>query len=154
LGAQGTVCAGGRYDGLVEQWGGRGSSAIGFALGIERLIDLLGERADVQHAAQPHAYLIRVGDEAECRGAQLAEDLRSELPDLRLVLHCGGGSFKSQFKRADKSGADYALILGHDEARDGTVGIKALRHDGAQETVDQSDLAAYLQSRIPYLGGN
>jgi histidyl-tRNA synthetase len=154
LGAQGTVCAGGRYDGLVEQLGGRGSSAIGFALGIERLIDLLGERADVQHAAQPHAYLIRVGDEAESRGAQLAEALRGELPDLRLVVHCGGGSFKSQFKRADKSGADYALILGHDEARDGTIGVKALRHEGEQETVDQSGLAAYLQSRIPYLGGN
>jgi histidyl-tRNA synthetase len=145
LGAQGTVCAGGRYDGLVEQLGGRGSAAIGFALGIERLIDLMGEQAAVREAAQPHAYLIRVGDDAEIPGAQLAENLRSELPELRLVVNCGGGSFKSQFKRADRSGAVLALILGHDEVRDGSIGVKALRQEGEQRTLSQSELATYLK---------
>ncbi|MCU0734366.1 MAG: histidine--tRNA ligase [Methylotetracoccus sp.] len=145
LGAQGTVCAGGRYDGLVEQLGGRGSAAIGFALGIERLIDLMGEQAAVREAAQPHAYLIRVGDDAEIPGAQLAENLRSELPELRLIANCGGGSFKSQFKRADRSGAALALILGHDEVRDGSIGVKALRQEGEQRTLSQSELATYLK---------
>ncbi len=148
LGAQGTVCAGGRYDGLVEQLGGRGSAAIGFALGIERLIDLMGEPAAVHQAMQPHAYLIRVGEEAAIRGAQLAESWRSELPELRLVVNCGAGSFKSQFKRADRSGASLALILGHDEVRDGLIGIKALRHEGEQVTLAQSELSCYLKTRL------
>ncbi len=150
LGAQGTVCAGGRYDGLVEQLGGRGSAAIGFALGIERLIELMGEQPAVDAAAQPHAYLIRVGEEAEFRGARLAEDLRGEFPALRLVVNCGGGSFKSQFKRADRSGAALALILGHDEVRDGLIGVKALRREGEQQTLAQSDLAMFLKSQFTF----
>lgn len=152
LGAQGTVCAGGRYDGLVEQLGGRGSAAIGFALGIERLIDLMGERESLHEAALPHAYLIRVGDEAEVRGTQLAEALRSELPELRLVVNCGGGSFKSQFKRADRSGALLALIIGHDEVRDGSIGIKALRHQGEQCTLAQNELSSYLKTHLKLRG--
>ncbi|MFO1418025.1 MAG: histidine--tRNA ligase [Methylotetracoccus sp.] len=148
LGAQGTVCAGGRYDGLVEQLGGKGSAAIGFALGIERLIDLIGERPAIEREAAPHAYLIRVGDDAESRGAQLAERLRDEIPGLRLLVNCGGGSFKSQFKRADRSGASWALILGHDEVRDGTIGLKALRGDGEQVVLEQRGLGLHLQGLL------
>ena len=148
LGAQGTVCAGGRYDGLVAQLGGKASHAVGFALGMERLIDLLDEPERYDQAARPHAYLIRVGELAERQGAVLAERLRDALPGLRLISHCGGGSFKSQFKRADKSGAAVALILGEDEARQGLVGVKPLRGDGEQASLQQSALADHLQSII------
>ena len=148
LGAQGTVCAGGRYDGLVAQLGGKASHAIGFALGMERLIDLLDDSARFEEAACPHAYFIQVGSMAERNGVVLAEQLRDALPNLRLVVHCDGGSFKSQFKRADKSGAELALILGEDEVRDLTIGIKRLRKDGEQFTLKQSELIPYLQSLI------
>ncbi len=148
LGAQGTVCAGGRYDGLVAQLGGKASHAIGFALGMERLIDLLDDSARFEEAAYPHAYFIQVGSMAERNGVVLAEQLRDALPNLRLVVHCDGGSFKSQFKRADKSGAELALILGEDEVRDLTIGIKRLRKDGEQFTLKQSELIPYLQSLI------
>ena len=148
LGTQGTVCAGGRYDGLVAQLGGKASHAIGFALGMERLIDLLDDSARFEEAACPHAYFIQVGSMAERNGVVLAEQLRDALPNLRLVVHCDGGSFKSQFKRADKSGAELALILGEDEVRDLTIGIKRLRKDGEQFTLKQSELIPYLQSLI------
>ena len=148
LGAQGTVCAGGRYDGLVAQLGGKASHAIGFALGMERLIDLLDDSARFEGSACPHAYFIQVGGMAERNGVVLAEQLRDALPNLRLVVHCDGGSFKSQFKRADKSGAELALILGEDEVRDLTIGIKRLRKDGEQFTLKQSELIPYLQSLI------
>ncbi len=148
LGAQGTVCAGGRYDGLIAQLGGKPSHAIGFALGVERLIDLLDNPARFDEAVCPHAYFIRVGSEAEGSGALLAEQLRDALPNLRLVVHCDGGSFKSQFKRADKSGAGLALILGEDEVRDSAIGIKNLRKDGEQFTLKQSELIPYLQSLL------
>jgi histidyl-tRNA synthetase len=145
LGAQGTVCAGGRYDGLVEQLGGRGSAAIGFALGVERLIELLDDGAAALDAGAPHVYLIQVGESAERHGGVLAERLRDAMPHLQLVAHCGGGSFKSQFKRADRSGATLALILGDDEARVGLIGVKPLRGDGDQTTVEQSALPQYLR---------
>ncbi|WP_349255735.1 histidine--tRNA ligase [Methylocaldum sp.] len=148
LGAQGTVCAGGRYDGLIEQLGGKASSAIGFALGVERLIELLDAPEKLDAAAHPHAYLIRVGEHAERRGALLAETLRDALPGLRLLVNCGGGSFKSQFKRADKSGAALALIMGDDEARDQLIGIKHLRTDADQATLSQSELIPFLQTLI------
>ena len=148
LGAQGTVCAGGRYDGLIAQLGGKASHAIGFALGMERLIDLLDAPAGFDEAACPHAYFIQVGSMAERNGVLLAEQLRDAVPNLRLIVHCGGGSFKSQFKRADKSGAGLALILGEDEVRDLTIGIKHLRKDGEQFTLKHSELIPYLQSII------
>jgi len=148
LGAQGTVCAGGRYDGLIAQLGGKASHAIGFALGVERLIDLLDRPERFDEAVRPHAYLIQVGEEAARQGSLLAEQLRDALPGLRLVGNCGGGSFKSQFKRADKSGADLALILGEDEARERLVGVKSLRQDGEQLSLKQSELAHYLQTVI------
>jgi histidyl-tRNA synthetase len=146
LGAQGTVCAGGRYDGLVAQLGGRDAAAIGFALGMERLIDLLDdpERHDV--AQKPHACLIRVGEVAEQQGLRLAEQLRDQLPDFRLIVNCGGGSFKSQFKRADKMGAGLALILGETEAANGTIGLKPLRDEtSAQQVIPQTELLSHLQ---------
>ena len=148
LGAQGTVCAGGRYDGLIAQLGGKASHAIGFALGVERLIDLLDDPARFDESVCPHAYLIRVGHLAERQGGLLAEQLRDALPELRLVVHCDGGSFKSQFKRADKSGAGLALILGEEEAKDATIGIKNLRKEGEQITLNQAELIPYLQSLI------
>lgn len=148
LGAQGTVCAGGRYDGLIAQLGGKASHAIGFALGMERLIDLLDNPESYDAAIKPHAYLIQVGDAAAAQGNRLAEQLRDSLPQLRLLNHCGGGSFKSQFKRADKSGADYALILGEEEALNQTIGIKPLRTEEEQVNLPQSQLIPFLQSRI------
>ena len=146
LGAQGTVCAGGRYDGLIEQLGGKASTAVGFALGMERLIDLLDAPERFDAAAAPHAYLIAVGELAEAKATRLAESLRDALPDLHLQLHCGGGSFKSQFKRADKSGAALALILGDDEARDQTISVKSLRNDEGQKTLTITELITFLHT--------
>ncbi|TAN50463.1 MAG: histidine--tRNA ligase [Methylococcaceae bacterium] len=143
LGAQGTVCAGGRYDGLIEQLGERASHAIGFALGLERLVSLL-EHTAIPVDTAPHVYLIRVGEAAEQAGMLLAERLRDAVPGLRLVLHCGGGSFKSQFKRADKSGARYALIVGDDEAAQDRVSIKNLREEAEQLSLSWGDAIDYL----------
>ena len=148
LGAQGTVCAGGRYDGLIEQLGGKESTAVGFALGMERLIDLLDEPERHDAAAAPHAYLIAVGELAEAKATGVAESLRDALPELRLQSNCGAGSFKSQFKRADKSGAAVALILGDDEARDQTISVKSLREDGGQQTLNQSELIPFLNTLL------
>ncbi len=148
LGAQGTVCAGGRYDGLVAQLGGRATSAVGFALGLERLIALLDEAQIARAAQPPHAYFIMVGSAAERAGFRLSEQLRDNVAGLRLTMHTGGGSFKSQFKRADRSGAQLALILGDDEMQAGTIAIKHLRTDQDQETIIQTDLARWLMHFI------
>jgi histidyl-tRNA synthetase len=145
LGAQGTVCAGGRYDGLIAQLGGKDSTAVGFALGMERLIDLLDDPDRLDRAAAPHAYLIAVGEAAERAAVALGEELRDAVPGLRLLSNTGGGSFKSQFKRADKSGADVALVLGDDEVRDGTVGLKPLRAEGEQAALPRGELPAFLE---------
>jgi histidyl-tRNA synthetase len=148
LGAQGTVCAGGRYDGLIAQLGGKTSHAIGFALGMERLIDLLDAPERFDAADRPQVYFVRVGEAAQSLGARLAEQARDALPDLKLTLHCGGGSFKSQFKRADKSGAELALILGEDEVREGRIGVKPLRLEGEQLSLTQAELLPYLRSHF------
>ena len=140
LGAQGTVCAGGRYDALVEQLGGRPVPAIGFALGIERLVELLDEDRLPLARYRPHAYLVLAGEQAASHGLRLAEQLRDALPQLRLLTHCGGGSFKSQMKKADRSGAQLALILGEEEMARNAIGIKYLREDRPQETVPQAQL--------------
>jgi len=141
LGAQGTVCAGGRYDTLVEQIGGRATPAIGFAMGIERLVLLLDAELEMPNNA-PHIYLIM--DEGIQQGFRLAETLRDALPNLRLLTHCGGGSFKSQFKRADKSGAKIALVLGEDEVAKQQVTVKYLREKQPQISLAQSELVHYL----------
>ena len=148
LGAQGTVCAGGRYDGLVEQLGGKESTAVGFALGMERLIDLLSNPEDLDAAADPDVYLIAVGEEAEASALMLAERLRNEHPALKLQMNCGGGSFKSQFKRADKSGARWALVLGEAEILEGTIGVKSLRGESEQAVIAVSEVSSQLISLL------
>ena len=146
LGAQGTVCAGGRYDGLVEQLGGRATPAVGFAMGIERLILLLQE-LDVIPAGLSQsvdAYILAVGD-VQQDAYQLGEMLRDRLPHLRIMNHCGSGSFKSQMKKADRSGAEFALIIGEDEASQGQVTLKYLRSDQPQQTLALEDIVQALQ---------
>jgi histidyl-tRNA synthetase len=147
LGAQATVCAGGRYDALIEQLGGRATFAAGFAVGMERLLALVAEQSALGNDA-PHAYLVTAGAEAELAGSVLAEQLRDALPTLRLVLNCGGGSLKSQMRRANSSGASLALILGASELQDDVVGVKYLRADKPQETVARANLVAHLAASL------
>jgi histidyl-tRNA synthetase len=148
LGAQGTVCAGGRYDGLVEQLGGKATSAVGFAMGLERLIAML-ETIDLkEQLAVPDVYLVMMGDKASREGVLLAEGLRSALPELRLITHCGGGTFKNQLKKADRSQARYALILGEDEVARQEIGLKPLRGKGEQLQIPLSQLQAKLAELI------
>ena len=146
LGAQGTVCAGGRYDGLVTQLGGKATPGVGFAMGVERLVLLLETLellpAELNRAAD--VYVCAFGEAAELAALTLTERLRDELPGLRLLLNSGGGSFKSQFKKADKSGARYALILGDDELAGRVVGCKPLRDDSEQQSVAWDALAEHL----------
>ena len=144
LGAQGTVCAGGRYDGLVEQLGGKAVPAVGFAMGLERLISLLEETRLAERLPGLDLYMVLVGEAAQREGMMLAERLRDQLPGLRVVVHCGGGGFKSQFKKADKSNARYALILGDDELAKGVAGLKPLRGEGEQQQINLAELAGVL----------
>jgi len=145
LGAQGTICAGGRYDGLVEQLGGKPCPGVGFAMGIERLVLLLDELKVVPDSVGQTVdiYLLAVGEVSNA-AAVLADNLRNQCPNLRIESHCGGGSFKSQIKKADKSGATVALILGEQEAASSTVGVKYLRQEHTQETIVQDNLANLL----------
>jgi histidyl-tRNA synthetase len=144
LGAQGTICAGGRFDGLVEQLGGKPLPAVGFAMGVERLISLLEAEQVPQERYQPHAYMVLMGAAAQQRGLLLAEQLRDALPLLRIETHCGGGSFKSQFKKADKSGARLALILGDEEIDNHRVGVKFLREEAEQQLLSQDEVVQFL----------
>ena len=150
LGAQGTICAGGRYDGLVEQLGGKPAPAVGFAMGVERLCLLLQELDKVPAAikAVPDVYFVVAGEKAQTAAFQLAEQLRSKIPALKLQLHCGGGSFKSQFKKADKSGAGIALIIGDNEAEEGVVNVKWLRAEIEQKTIKNDQLTALLMEAL------
>ncbi|WP_456415556.1 histidine--tRNA ligase [Thiolapillus sp.] len=147
LGAQGTVCAGGRYDGLVEQLGGKATPAIGFAMGVERLVAVLEALDQARPAAALHAYLVVAGSAGQA-GLILAESLRNALPGLRMQVNCGGGSFKSQFKRADRSGAQVALILGDDELENHCVGVKWLRQNREQIRVNHDALTGFLTEMI------
>jgi histidyl-tRNA synthetase len=148
LGAQGTVCAGGRYDGLVAQLGGRETPAIGFALGIERLLALQEQSTEQVATDEIDIYLLLQGEGSELKGLILAEELRDALPWLRLLTHCGGGSFKSQMKKADKSGAALALILGEAEISAGKIAVKFLRTTADQQLVAHSDLIEFIQTHI------
>lgn len=149
LGAQGTVCGGGRYDGLVEQLGGQATPAVGFAMGMERLVLLLDtlNQLDAQPALAD-VYLAMMGDSSQVAGFALAEQLRDQLPGLRVMSHCGGGNFKKQLKRADKSGAGIALILGEDEIARGEVTVKYLRGQGEQQTLAVNDMIEQLKKGI------
>ncbi len=150
LGAQGTICAGGRYDGLVEQLGGKSTVAVGFAMGLERLILLLETLGlvpdEVNNAAD--IYVTAMGDPVIASAMAVADRLRNELPGRVVVTHCGGGSFKSQMKKADRSGARYAVILGENELANGTAGLKPLRDDQPQQDVPQADLARVLAELV------
>ncbi len=148
LGAQGTVCAGGRLDGLVEQLGGQATPAMGFAIGLERLVSLIDEAQLAVHDAAPQVYLLALGEMAETRAMELAEQCRDALPDLRLLLNAGGGSMKSQMKKADRSGARFALILAEDELARNEITIKDLRGNMQQQVVSQPELTAFLKSSI------
>jgi histidyl-tRNA synthetase len=146
LGAQGTVCAGGRYDGLVGQLGGKPTPGVGFAMGVERLVLLLEtlELLPAELNSPADVYLCAFGEAAEVAGLGLAERLRDAIPGLRLLVNAGGGSFKSQFKKADKSGARFALILGEDELAARVVGCKPLRDDAQQQNIGWDALPAHL----------
>ena len=148
LGAQGTVCAGGRYDDLVAIQGGRPTPGIGFALGVERLVDLIS-RLDAERPGGAQVYLVCQADPLEA--LKLGEYLRDRLPGLRLACNLGGGSFKAQFKRADRSGAAYALILGQDEVTRGRCQLKDLRGDGPQLDLAREDLVDHLARLLPGL---
>ena len=145
LGAQGTVCAGGRYDGLVEQLGGRATPASGFAMGIERLLSLLEDAGkQVDNAAD--IFVILQDEQAQLAGMSIVESLRDQLDDTVVQTNCGGGSFKSQMKKADKSGARIALLIGDDEMAKQQISIKLLREKAEQQTVAQSELIEALKS--------
>lgn len=144
LGAQGTVCAGGRYDGLVEQLGGKTTPAVGFAMGLERLVLLLESLQLVQLPPEVDVYLSLLGEKAEAFGLTLAESLRDAVPGLKLQTHCGGGNLKKQMKRADKSGAGIALIIGEQEVEAAVAGVKYLREDKPQLQVSIEQLPSLL----------
>jgi len=146
LGAQGTVCAGGRYDGLVEQIGGKATPAVGFAMGIERLMALLMDK-DLVPAGHnsPDIYVVLVGDKVQRPGMVLAEMLRDSTSRFKVQMNCGGGSFKSQFKKADKSGAQFAIILGDEEVEQKSVSVKFLRQAQEQQTVSWDNLVEFIE---------
>ena len=145
LGAQGTICAGGRYDGLVEIQGGKPWPGVGFAMGQERLVELLRTQSPSNRLA-PHVYFVMAGEGTTERGMQLAEQLRQNVNGIRLQINLGGGSFKSQFKRADRSGAALALVLGEDELQHDAVTIKHLRDDSEQKRLALDELTRWLQT--------
>ncbi len=147
LGAQGTVCGGGRYDGLVEQLGGKATPAVGFAMGLERLVLMLEtlQLTDVRRSVD--VYMVTAGEGTMLAGMKLAETLREQVPGLRVMSHFGGGNFKKQFKRADKVGAAVALVLGENEVADNTVVVKDLI-GGTQDTLSQADVVAKLAELV------
>jgi histidyl-tRNA synthetase len=149
LGAQGTICAGGRYDGLVEQLGGKATPAFGFALGIERLVLMLTELDKVTNVRpQVDVYVVILGDDAQIAANQLAEQWRDQVPDIRLQCHCGGGNMKKQLKRADKSGAQIALILGDNEIAEQQVMVKYLRGQQEQQNLAFEQIPSLLTALI------
>jgi histidyl-tRNA synthetase len=145
LGAQDAICAGGRYDGLVTQLGGDATPAIGFAMGVERVVELLRQAGTLPAPAAPDVYVIASGERATRTALALVERLRDQLPGASFEMNLGGGNFKSQFRRADRSGARLALVLGDDELERGAAAFKPLRGDGAQAEVALADLPARLQ---------
>ena len=148
LGSQGAVCSGGRYDGLVEKLGGRATPAIGWAMGIERLVALYEVCGGETPAADADVYIAALGDGTEVRAFALAEELRDAIAGIRVEMNLGGGSFKVQMKRADKSGAEFALILGEQELADGCVGIKPMRSAQEQTSVALDELAETLNKKL------
>ena len=148
LGSQGAVCSGGRYDGLVEKLGGRATPAVGWAMGIERFVALFEACGGRAPPSSPDVYIAALGDGTVARGFKLAEELRDRVSGIRVDMNLGGGSFKAQMKRADKSGATYALILGEQELSEGRIGCKPLRSDEEQVSIALDDLVAVLQDKL------
>lgn len=150
LGSQGTVCGGGRYDGMIEQLGGKPTPGVGWAMGVERLILLLQEMALQPEGLDQQAdvYIVHMGDDASIEAMLLAEKLRTDNPGLRVLWHCGGGSLKSQMKKADRSGAAYALILGEDELAKQHVLVKPLQGQSEQKSISFGDVSAYVAEHI------
>jgi len=145
LGAQGAVCGGGRYDGLVEQLGGKETPGVGFAMGLERLVSLLEDEGGNQSfMGENDLYIARMGEKAELKGLLLAEDLRNMLPGLKILTHCGTGNFKKQLKKADKSGATLCLILGDEELVENKVTVKFLREQREQVQISIDELSNWL----------
>ena len=144
LGAQGAICSGGRYDGLVALLGGRDTPAIGWALGIERVAELMEAEGCPRPEHLPHGYLAMAGDEVQRRGFVIAETLRARVPGIRLAVDCAGGSLKSQLRRADRSGARLALILGEDELANQQLSVKPLRDDRPQTRCNLESVVAEL----------
>jgi histidyl-tRNA synthetase len=154
LGSQSTVCGGGRYDGLIAQLGGASTPGIGWAMGQERIVMLLDKLAADFAPHRPHIYLVLAGERTETQGFKLAEQVRDAWPSLRLQVNLGGGSFKAQFKRADKSGAEFALVLGEDELNRGVVALKALRREMAQEECPIAQISERLGSLLGLTRGS
>ena len=149
LGAQGTVCGGGRYDGLVEQLGGHATSGVGFAMGLERLVLLVQEvNKSIPVKSAVDIYVVYQGEGITLAAFQLAEKLRSELPHLSTMLHCSGGNFKKQFRRADKSGATLALVLGESEVQNNQVVVKHLLGAAEQQTIDVANLIEHVKAQF------
>jgi len=148
LGSQGAVCSGGRYDGLVEKLGGRATPAVGWAMGLERFVALYEECGGETPATDADVYVVAVGDAAVQQAFTIAEELRDKIDGIRVDLNLGGGSFKSQLKRADKSNAAYALILGDQEIAESKIGLKPLRSTEDQISVAMHELAATLAARL------
>lgn len=149
LGAQGTVCAGGRYDGLVEQLGGKSTPGVGFALGIERLVLMLTSLETLKDIRRSvDAYFVMSGEGTELKAIELVEQWRDAVPEIRIQSHCGGGKFNKQMKRADKSGAAVALILGESELAEQQITVKYLRSDTAQQNVAFSQMPSLLQTLV------
>ena len=149
LGAQGTVCGGGRYDGLVEQLGGHATSGVGFAMGLERLVLLVQEvNKSIPVKSAVDIYVVYQGEGITLAAFQLAEKLRSELPHLSTMLHCSGGNFKKQFRRADKSGATLALVLGESEVQNNQVVVKHLLGAAEQQTIDVDNLIEHVKAQF------
>ena len=147
LGAQGTVCGGGRYDGLVEQLGGHATQGVGFAMGLERLVLLVQEvNKEITLPQAVDLYLVYAGEGTTLNAFQIAEQIRTELPQVRVMTHCSGGKFQKQFKRADKIEAKYALVVGESEVQAKTVVVKDLRNGAEQITLSQVDLIATLKT--------
>jgi len=140
LGSQATVCGGGRYDGLVKELGGQDIPAIGCAIGVERLTELVAVSDENPQNKQPKIYIVAVGKDAENRALILSEKIRDLGHGISVAMNMDGGSFKQQFKRADKSGSDLALIIGEEEIESGTVAIKSMKTDQEQKRVDEAKL--------------
>ena len=148
LGSQDAVCSGGRYDGLISQLGGEATPAVGFALGVERVVALIAQTGRIASPGKAGVYVVAQGAEAELAALQIAELLRGALPERRIELNLGGGNFKAQFRRADRSGAAFALVVGADELARGVVQLKPLRGAAAQVEISRAELASHVANAL------